>query len=316
MITDWTNDIQGVWYSPKLSNIVRRLAQPLTIFRQLVTPEPNIGPHMGTKFMFTKVGDVRNPGRRIGEHDPVPRTGIPITEDYIEPFEITNSIEFTWWSTLFSELSVQHSLVKALMDDYVRTVDYEAAAEFLKADLVYTPLGNVGSKNFILTTNGVPGAVAERPISAWDIKNIRGLMVSDFRMPPYDGQNLLCIGTYSGIRSLRDDTEFVEAAKYAHPEYLFSGELGDYEGIRFVMENNVLNSRLPGGLGQMVFCAADPVIEIEIHPFEIQAMVSENYGRRQGIRYTNVLGFKKVWDHAKEGHSRLLRVDSLPAWSA
>lgn len=315
MVTDWTSELQGVWYSPKLSNVVRMIAQPLTRFRQLVTPEPNIGPAMGTKFIFTKVGDVRNPGRRIGEHDPVPRTGIPITEDFITPFEISNSIEFTWWASLFSELSVQHTLVKALMNDYVRTVDYEAAAEFLKADLVYTPTGSSGSKQFVLTTNGIPGAVATRGMSAWDVKNIRGLMASDFRMPPYDGESFLCIGSWNGIRSITDDTEFVEAAKYARPEYLFRGEIGDYEGFRFLVENNVLNGRLPGGGGQMIFMAADPVIEIEIHPFEIQAMVAENYGRRQGIRYTNVLGFKKVWDHAKDGHSRLLKVDSLPAWA-
>lgn len=314
MVTDWTSELQGVWYSPKLSNVVRMMAQPLTIFRQLTTPEPTIGAHQGSKWIFTKTGDVRNPGRRRGEHDPIQRTSIPITDDFITPFEISNSIEFTWWASLFSELSVQHAFVKALMNDYIRTVDYEAAQEFLAADLVYTPIGNPGSKQFVLTANGVPGAVATRPISAWDIKNIRGLMASDFRMPPYDGSNFMCVSTYSGIRAIRDDAEWYEAAKYAAPQFLFSGEMGEYEGIRFVMENNVLNPRLPGRCAQMVFMAADPVIEIEIHPFEIQAMVSELYGNRQGIRYVNVLGFKKVWSHATDGTSRLLKVDSLPAW--
>ena len=312
VITDWTSDIQGVWYTPKLSSVVRRMAQPLTIFRQLVTPEPGIGPHMGTKFVFTKVGDLTSTGRRMGEHDPTPRAGIKITEDYMEPFEISNSIEFTWWSTLFAELSVQHTLIKALMDDYVRTVDYEAAAEFLKADFVYTPTGGPGNKKFVLTNDGTPGAVATRPMSVWDVQNIRGLMTSDFKIPPFDGQNLLCVSPYSGIRNIRTDQQYVETMKHYDSSMLFAGECNEFEGTRFLMENNVLSTNLPGNNSQMVFIGQDAVVEAVIHPFEIQAMVSENYGRRQGIRYTEVLALKKVYSVAKDETDRIFVVDSLP----
>jgi len=311
-LVSWTNVLNGVWAAPILSKIVRRMAQPLTVFRQFTTLENDIGARMGSKFLYNVVGDVRTPGRRMGEFDRTPTTTIPFSQDFMEPFQIGNSIEGTWWSDLFSQLDVRHTFIRALMDDYVRTVDLEVANEFLKAKYVYTPTGGNANKDFVLSTTGAPLDVATRPMSLWDIRNLRGLMSHDLRIPPFDGVNHFCVTPYQGHRNIREDSEVIESLRYNQDMY-FSGEVDYIEGFRFIQENHALNARLPSNNTQMVFFGADAVAEAVIYPFEIQAKVDPDYGDRYGIRYVEVLALKKKHDLAATNSERIVVVDSLPA---
>lgn len=307
-IMDWQNDVRGFWFSPKLSRDVRVVAQPRMRFRQLTRPESAIGPHMGDTYKFTKISNLQNGGKMIGEFDDVPVDRLSISYDELTVNEYTNSLEYTWYSSMFSELSVEHAWIMALMNDAAKTLDRAAAQPFREADLVYTPTGTTSSKNFVLSTTGTPAATATRNISAWDVKNIVDTMRADHNMPAYTGDDYLCIANSTFLRGLKDDSEWVEAAKYGDPERLFSGEVGRYYGVRFLEENNVLQGNLAGGLGEAIFIAYDPVVEIEIYPLEIQAKIAESYGRFRGLRYTNIVGWKKTWNFATEGEARLLRV--------
>lgn len=311
-LMSWVELFRGTYSAPVLSQYVRRQAQPLTIFRQFTTLEEDVGARMGTKFLYTFVGDVRSKGRRMAEFDRTPVTSIPIVQDFMEPFQIGNSIEFTWWTEMFSMLSPRHAIIRGLMDDYVKTVDAEVASEFLSADLHYTPIQGPSNKAFILSTSGGPAAVATRPFSMWDLQNVRGIMTSDLKIPPADGVNLFCVTTYGGGRNIRNDSMFRETARYDR-EFTFSGELGEIEGCRFFQENHILDSRLPGNNSQMVFFGADAVAEAVIYPFEIQAKEDPDYGDRMGIRYLEVLALKRKHTLAKTNSTRVLVVDSLPA---
>ena len=307
-IMDWQNDVRGFWFSPKLSRDVRVVSQPRMRFRQLCRPEPGMGPHMGDTYKFTKISNLANGGQMIGEFDDVPVDSLSISYDELTVNEYTNSLEYTWYSSMFSELSVEHAWIMALMNDAVKTLDRAAAAAFRSADLVYTPTGSSSSKSFSLSTTGTAGATSTRNISAWDVKNIVDRMRATYNMPAYTGDDYLCVATSTFLRGLKDDSEWVEAAKYGDPERLFSGEVGRYYGVRFIEENNVMNGNLAGGLGEAVFIAYDPVIEIEIYPLEIQAKIAESYGRFRGLRWVNIVGWRKTWDFADEGEARLLLV--------
>ena len=309
-IMDWQNDVRGFWFSPKLSRDVRVVSQPRMRFRQLCRPEPAFGPHMGDTYKFTKISNLANGGQMIGEFDDVPVDSLSISYDELTVNEYTNSLEYTWYSSMFSELSVEHAWIMSLMNDAVKTLDRASAAAFRAADLVYTPTGTTSSKSFTLSTTGTAGAAATRNIAAWDIKNIVDRMRSTYNMPAYTGDDYLCIATSTFLRGLKDDSEWIEAAKYGDPDRLFSGEVGRYYGVRFIEENNVLNGNLAGGLGEAVFIAYDPVIELEVYPLEIQAKIAESYGRFRGLRWVNIVGWRKTWDFADEGEARLLRVYS------
>lgn len=309
---EWSvNALGGYLTSETLSRNMRIVAQPKMRFRQLTRPEMAFGAHNGDYVTFTKVSNVKTPGRAIGEKERVPETELTFTKSQITIKEYSNSIPYTQRLSLLAKLSVEDNIIIALMNDMAKTLDKAAAEEFRKADLVYTPTGTITNKTRTLTTNGTAGAVATRPISAWDIRNIVDEMRSTYNMPAYDGNDYLCVATSTFLRGLKDDSDWVEAAKYGDPSKLFSGEVGRYYGVRFVEENHALDANLANGLGEAIFIAWDAVVEIVAYAEEIQAKISVEYGRDRALRWVWYGGFGKTWDFATEGEARLLRVYSL-----
>jgi N4-gp56 family major capsid protein len=300
------------WQTLKLSSDVRRAAINKMVWRQFTRPEAGFGPHMGQTYAFTKTSRVAQRGREIGEFDPVPITTFTITESTVAFAEYSNSIQYTMYASMFSELSLEHVIIKALVDDAADVIDRVTAATFQGADLVYTPTGTVSTKSYIITTNGVAGARSTRPMSAWDIKNIYDLMRGTYNIPGYQGtRKYVCVGSVNALRNIRDDNEWIEASKYAQPNMLLNSEVGEYAGIRFVDENNVLTNVLPGGCGEMIFFGDDPVVEVEMYPLEVQLAIADSYGRYKGIRWTTMVGFARTWSFATEGQTRIMRVFSL-----
>lgn len=308
---EWTTSaLGGALTSETLSRNMRTVAQPKMRFRQLTRAEIAFGAHMGDTVTYRKVSNVTNEGRAISEKERVPETDLSYSSGQITIQEFSNSIPYTWLLSLLAKLSVEDSVIIALMNDMAKVLDKYAAAAFRSADLVYTPTGSTTNKNRSFTTNGTPGAVATRPIAGWDVKNIIDDMRSTYNMPAYDANDYLCVATSTFMRGLKDDSEWVEAAKYGDPSKLFSGEVGRYYGCRFIEENNALNANLAGGLGEAIFIAWDAVIEIIAYAEEIQAKVGADYGRDRGMRWVFVGGFDKTWNFANEGEARLVRVYS------
>lgn len=309
---EWsTSSLGGALTSETLSRNMRIVAQPKMRFRQLTRPEMAFGAHNGDTVTFRKVSNVLDEGRVIGEKERVPETEINFTSGQITIEEYSLSIPYTWRLSLLAKLSVEDNIVIALMNDMAKVLDKAAAQAFRSADFVYTPTGTNTSKTRSFSTTGTAGAAATRPISGWDVKNIVDDMRSTYNMPAYDGNDYVCVATSTFMRGLKDDSEWVEAAKYGDPDKLFSGEVGRYYGVRFIEENNALDANLAGGLGEAIFVAWDAVIEIVSYAEEIQAKVGSDYGRDKGLRWVWMGGFDKTWDFALEGESRLVRVHSL-----
>lgn len=306
------NAAVGVWQTLTLSREVRRRSTTKQKFRQFVKPEDAIGPHMGNQFVFTKMGKVTSTGREVGEYDDIPVTDFPIRSGQVSAAEHSNSIEYTSRAMLFTELSLADAIILALEDDYHEYMDKLAAAQFRQADLVYTPTGTTQNMTYTLSTNGVAGATATRPMAAWDIKNISDIM-QDYHIPTVAGGNdYVCISGTKGLRNIKDDSEWIDASKYAQPENLLNGEVGRYQQIRFLHENNALTTAIAGGNSEMIFFGDDPVVEIELYPMELQAAIADSYGRFRAVRWTTFVGFEKVWDFATDdGETRILKVGSL-----
>lgn len=302
----------GVWQTLTLSREVRQRSTNKQKFRQFVKPEEAIGPHMGNQFSYSKMGKVAATGREVGEYDDIPTTTFPIRSNTLTAAEHSNSIEYTSRAMLFSELSLADAIILALQDDYDEYMDKLAAAQFRQADLVYTPTGSTSSMTHTLTTNGVAGAVATRPIAAYDIKNISDIM-QDYNIPKVAGSNdYVCITGTKGHRNVKDDGEWIDASKYGQPGNLLDGEVGRYQQIRFLHENNALTQSIAGGNSEMIFFGDDAVVEIELYPMEMQAAIADSYGRFRAVRWTTFVGFDKVWDFGTDdGETRILKVASL-----
>lgn len=307
----WTIDeLGGMATSETLSRNVRVVSQPLMKFRQLTRLEMAFGAHNGSKVTFRKMSNLKDRGRAIGEKELVPNTHFTLSYGEVTVQEWSNSVNYTWTLSLLAKLSIEDMVIIGLMNDMAKTLDEAASVAFRDADLVYVPTGDVHNKTRTLTTNGEPGAIADRPFSMWDLKNVVDLFRCVYNVPAVDNNDYICISSCTGTRGIKDDPEWFASAQYGDPERLFSGEVGKIYGVRFIEETNVLNPNLPNGLGEMIFIGYDAVIEIVAYAEEIQAKVGADYNRDQGFRWVWVGGFAKVWDFATEGEVRLLRVYS------
>jgi len=280
------------------------------VVRQFCDFQTDFGKNEGDKLDYKKVGNVAARGRIILETETVPETGITFTSDQVQAFEYSNSVTYTWTLEILAMLDVRSAIVNALKDDMAITLDIAASLAFKDTDLKYTPTGSETNKSFTLATNGVVATSATRQWSVWDHKNVLDLMKATYLMPKYDNKNFMAISTVTPLRSLMDDSEWIDAAKYGDPSRFFDGEVGRYYGCRIVEETNALDNSMAGGLGEMIYFGKDVCIEIAAYPEELQAKLGADYGRDRGIRWVWVGGFKHTWDFSTDSEARAIHVTS------
>jgi N4-gp56 family major capsid protein len=128
------------------------------------------------------------------------------------------------------------------------------------------------------------------------VKEVVDAMKSTYLIPPFYGENYICICSVGFARTLKDDPDWEDAAKYGDPERLFAGEVGRYYGCRFVEETNVLSNK-PGGTykGEAVFFGEDPVVEAVAVAEELRAKIATDYGRDKGLAWYSLVNWALTW---------------------
>lgn len=311
---NWQTASEGGYLAnPKLSRQLRWAALPLLRFRQFVRPEPGFGKNAGDRVEILRVSNAQTAGGQLQEDQETPITKVLISKTAIQVTEYGNAIQYTQKLENLAEFDPENIVQEALRRDMAEVLDKACANAFLSTPYVYTPTGTYSNPTYNLTTNGSPGATATRNMTAWDIRQIVKLMKSKlFRIPPYDGENYICITSVGGASAILDDKDFIEAAKYGDPERLFSGELGRYHKVRFIEENNVLNDVLGGTnyAGEMVFFGLDPVVELVVVPEEIRADLPRDGGRFKKLMWYYLGGFGLSFWETGAGLCRVIKVAS------
>lgn len=310
---EWQNaSLGGYLTTPELSEKMRVKAQTKQRFRNLVTPEEAFGMNRGDVLQYTKVGNADN-GRVVAETELVPVSNITFTKSSVTAQEYTLGIDFTWRLDTLAKLDVYNNVIIALTNSMSRTLDIAAGAQFQAADLVYTPTGSALNPTYSLGSAGVALSVASRAFSVWDHRNITDLMSGTYNMPFYDDVGYVTVGSTRFLRSFKDDGTWERLVAPQNAGRAFRGEVGEFDGSRFISETNVLANTLGtnGVLGEAVYVAQDAVLEIVVCPEEIQAKLGSDYGRDRGLRWVYYGAWAKTWFYPTEGDARLLRVYSL-----
>jgi N4-gp56 family major capsid protein len=209
--------------------------------------------------------------------------------------EYGNSVPYTGKLDDLSEFSVDNIITRALRDDMAKVLDAAVATVFKTTDVSYSPTSASAG------TWAVNGSVASATssLNLFHVKEVIDAMKNGLfgsgnsanPVPPYDGENYVCIASVSALRQLKDDPDFEEVMKYADPERLLVGEVGRIYGCRFI--------------------GADPVIEAVAVPEEIRAKIPEDYGRSKGIAWYGLMGFEKVWDYSTDGEEHIVLVPTV-----
>ena len=316
----WSVNATGGYLSnTKLSKTMRHATQPMFKFRQFTRLEKAIGKGKGDTVDFNKVSNIQTAGGTISESARIPESNILIRRGTLSMEEYGNSIPYTGKLDDLSEFSVDNMITKALRDDQAKVLDSAVATQFKSGDVFYTPTSaSAGTWD----VDGTVSTTALANLSLFHVKEIVDGMKTGILgsgnvanpVPPYDGENYICIASVKALRGLKDDPDFEEVMKYADPERLLTGEVGRIYGCRFIETNNTsaLSNGVGSGsvLGEAIFFGADPVIEAVAIAEEIRAKIPEDYGRSKGIAWYGLMGFKRVWDYTTDAEEHIVYVTS------
>jgi N4-gp56 family major capsid protein len=305
----WAADAQGGFFTNnRLSQQLRHALVPLMKFRQFVDIKEGWGKGVGDTLFYNKISKVDTAGGALVETNVMPENQYSIARGTIVLTEYGNSIPYTGKLEALSEFNVQDPTMKVLRNDMAETLDKLAGLQWKRTQRKYTPLTATTGTFYSRaedTASTFGSVLAKSSPTAKHYKDI----IDELKrrnVPKYDGENYVCIASVNALRSLKDSTEWLDAAKYGDPERLFNGEAGRYYGCRFIEETNYLVNTLgssagTNALGEAVVFGAEACIEGIAVPEEVRAKVPTDYGRSKGLAWYAILGYKKMWKASDSG---------------
>lgn len=305
-----TNSLGGFLGNRKLSRTIRHASQPLMKFEQFCQVKEDLGKNKNDLIFFDKVSNVTNSGGTLVETDTMPETNITITTGTIQVTEYGNSVPFTGKLETLAEFDVDNMITVALRNDQAKTLDSEAAAQFVATQLKYAVIGTA-SGAFATRTDGTATTTCTANFNVYHLKECVDKLKT-LNIEKYDGSNYVCIASVNAMRGIKDHSDFTDAAKYGDPERLFSGEVGRIYGCRCIEETNYLsNARGGSTYGEAVVFGKDAVMQaIALLP-EIRAKIPGDYGRSRGIAWYGIQAFAKIWDYTADGECHIIHVNGV-----
>jgi len=291
----------GFLANPKLSSKLRYAAQAMMKFNQFVRPEPGLGKGVGDTLDFDKISDIVNPTSITGisELNAMPESKFIITRGQLVMTEYGNSIPWTGKLETLAEFNPNNIAQQVLRNDMAKTIDAIVARTMKRCAITATPTA-AGAITIAVETTPSTGWYAGG-LTAEHIYAVRDYLKAVLKCEPFDGENYIAVGSVRALRSLRKDTDWKDAAKFGDPERLFSGEVGRFDGIRFIESNN--DAALDNGLqnggndvgGEMLIFGADPIVSGTAIAPEIRAKVPSDYGRSKGVAWYALMGHQVPW---------------------
>lgn len=320
----WASDsgASGFRTTVEISKKVVHAAQPMQKFRQFVSVETAFGKNKGESVQIYRAGntDEESESDAINELDRIPTIQMAVSPRLITVNEWGRAIPFTGKVETLAEVDVESNVyLKGLRNHMAKTLDRQVAAAFKTSDICAIPIA--ATNTITWDVDGTPSTQATSNINAKLLKDIVDAMKtgefganSGRPIPFYDGESYVCIATTRFLRGLKDDADYEVAAKYAHPEDLYLGEVGRFYNVRFVETNhfNALDNTVGASsvLGEAVIFGEDPVREIVAIPEEIRSKLPEDYGRDKGLAWYAMLGWGRVWDFSTDSEEHIVRITS------
>jgi N4-gp56 family major capsid protein len=312
----WTFDAPaGVYKSHEMSSALRKAAIAETKFMQFVKPEPGYGKKSGDTITITRISNLAIPASgRLQETTKIPEDQLTITTVAITVSEWGRSVPYTQFSDDLSMFNMENIVQRALKDQMKIILDNAAAASF-KSSSVQIKATPTGVAAISFATNGVAPAIAQANLNMFHVQQIRDYLFSTLFVPPWEGDDYVCLLSTKAKRSLITDPDWETWHKYTDPEAKYNGELGRIENIRFVEINNpgALSPALgnAGVLGEAVFFGADAVAMAVVIDPELRAAIPGDFGRQKAVAWYGILDFGVIWNTANPGEAKIVHVTSL-----
>lgn len=305
-----TNSLGGYMYSSNLSKVLRKAVQPLTKFRQFADVKDAAiqGKKKGETFHWNVYKNVATQGTTLVETTTMPETNVTITQGTLTITEYGNSVPYTGKLDDLSEHPVREIITRALKDDAKKAFDTAAHGQFNATPLRVVPTGGTSTSAVDLTTNGTATGTNQVALGKNHVKTIVDLM-KERNIAPYQADDYFSIAWPTTFRTLKNDLEAVHQYVDAGFRMIMNGEIGRYEGCRFIEQTNIAKASWTGGDSDWAFFFGDDTVAEAIAvPEEIRGKIPSDYGRSMGVAWYYIGGFGLV--HTAADQARVVKWDS------
>jgi len=315
------NSLGGFMYSDELSDIMRTALQPIVRFRQFCDAKDatDKGLGKGDLFHWNVYSDVADGGEELDELAAMPETNYEITQGTLTVAEYGNSVPYSGKLDNLSKQPVSEIIHKVLKNDAKKTLDGAAHAQFNLTPVTVTPTSGT-SATAVTFEEG--GATITNNV-AMNKDHIKAIVdgMKERSIPPYMNDDYFAIGWPTTFRTVKNNLEDIH--KYVETGFtkIMNGEIGRYEGVRFVEQTNIakggavdsatwtfrVSDAWNNGLSDWAFfLGEDTVAEALVIPEEIRGKIPGDYGRSRGVAWYYLGGFGIV--HGPDGDADQARI--------
>ena len=306
-----TNNLGGYMYSDNLSKVLRMAVQPLVKFRQFADVKDAAiqGKNKGQEFHWNVYSDISSQGTTLVETTVMPESNFTITQGTMTITEYGNSVPYTGKLDDLSEHPVKEVINKVLKNDAKKAFDIGAHAQFNATPLRVYPTGGTSTTGVTLTTNGTAGGTNTGvALSKEHAKAIVDIM-KERNIPPYEGDDYFALAHPTTWRKLKNDLEAVHQYVDKGFQMILNGEIGRYEGVRYIEQTNIAKAGWGGSnTNWAFFFGNDTVAEGVVVPEEMRGKIPTDYGRSRGVAWYYMGGFGLV--HSAHAQARVVKWDS------
>ena len=306
----------GYMYALNLSRLLRMSVQPLVKFRQFcdINDAAHQGLHRGDTFHWNVYSDVATQGSTLTETSTLPETAFTISQGTMTITEAGNSVPWTGKLDDLAEQPVAEVVRKVLKNDAKKAFDNLAATQF---DACKIRVASATATDAVVTTtNGATVTTNDVALGKGHIKAIVDVM-KERNIPAYADDDYYSIAWPTTYRTLKDDLETLKSYVDQGFQMIMNGEIGRYDGVRFVEQTHIAKGTGMGTAGVAwtnsksdwaLFFGEDTVAEAVAVPEEIRGKIPGDYGRDRGVAWYYLGGFGIT--HTQQAQTRIVMWDS------
>jgi N4-gp56 family major capsid protein len=313
-------------YSDELSDVLRTEVRSTNKFRQLCDAQDfsDKGLHHGQTVTWNVYSKLAGTATTLAETTAMPETNFTVTQGTATVLEWGRAVPFTSLVDYFAKHSVNDVVRNVLARDCRETLDRAAHTEFNKTLIRY--VGTATAAAGVVTTNGTATATNSSALNKYHIRAMVDT-AKERNIPPFAGDDYMGIARPTTYRTLRNELETV--SQYVESGYakILRGEIGRFEGVRFIEQSNIPRGRaasgatiIPDGTAWssnasdwFYLMGADTVAEVISVPPEVRGKIPSDYGRSLGAAWYALEGFGIIYNSSNDPgatNSRVIKWDT------
>lgn len=280
-------------------------ALPILKFDQFTTKRTELGVQPGRQIQIPRYGNIKR-GGSLAEGQRLSTQAMSLAQTSIQVGEYGNAIgfsEFLLQTSFYDQLAAASLL---LGRDMAVVLDTKLRDAILQASNVIFG-GGKASRAALVAADVMNTTIIKDAVEVLETNNT----------PKWGGDHYVCFMHPHQGRTIRDDNDWINASLYSGATQIYTGEIGRYEDVRFVVTTvmpNGANSAVDPATGDFVDIGynpdldpvATPALAVVVYqsvffgeyslghavalPVELRDNGVEDFGREHGLAWYSIWG--------------------------